>query len=58
MEKLFFAISRPIVWMAVSVADFFMVDGSLVGLLNDKPTLAHQMPYASAVHHITVTLSP
>jgi hypothetical protein len=31
-----------------------MVDGSLVGLFYDTPTLAHQMPQASAVHHITV----
>jgi hypothetical protein len=30
-----------------------MVDGSLVGCFNNT-TLAHQMPQASAVHHITV----
>jgi len=53
-KKLFFAISRPIVWMIVSVAHFVMVDGSLVGLFYDNTTLAHQMPHASAVHHITV----
>jgi hypothetical protein len=43
------------VWMATSVADFFMVDGSLVGCFNNT-TLAHQMPQASAVHHITVII--
>jgi hypothetical protein len=41
--------------MAVSGVAFFMVDGSLVGLFNNGPILAHQMPQASAVHHITVT---
>ena len=53
--KLFFAISRPIVRMHVSVADFVMVDGSRSGLFYDNTTLAHQMPIAGAVHHITET---
>jgi hypothetical protein len=46
-------------WMAAPVADFLIVDGSLVRCF-DGTTLAHQMPYASAVHHITVfpTVSP
>jgi hypothetical protein len=35
-----------------------MVDGSLDWLFTTTPILAHQMPLASAVHHITVILSP
>jgi late competence protein required for DNA uptake (superfamily II DNA/RNA helicase) len=42
--------------MVVPVADFVMVDGSLAWLFYDNNTLAHQMPQASAVHHITVIL--
>jgi hypothetical protein len=41
--------------MVVSGVGFLMVNGSLVGLFYDNTTLAHQMPQASAVHHITVT---
>jgi hypothetical protein len=33
---------------------FVMVDGSLDWLFTTTPILAHQMPQASAVHHITV----
>jgi hypothetical protein len=38
----------------LGVIIFVMVDGSLDWLFTTTPILAHQMPLASAVHHITV----
>jgi hypothetical protein len=37
----------------LGVIIFVMVDGSLDWLFTTTPILAHQMPLASAVHHIT-----